>query len=461
MTDRTRAVVLGAGIGGLLAARALSDHVDQVTIVERDSVTDAVGCRPGTQQGRHAHALLAGGQRQLEAMLPGFTAEVEEAGARVGDVLEVSRLHFSGHRLHHAHSGLVVISASRPLIEQHICRRVLDIENVELADERDVVGVTVDRSGTRVSGIRLVPRADGSAEEALPADVVVDATGRTGRTSTWLREIGVEPPREERIVVDVAYATRRYRMGPTALDGDLAVICAPTTDSPRMGGLALLEDDVGMLTVAGMCGDRPPLDPTGFDEFVRSLAADDIVDAVSGAEPLDDPVPHRFPASRWHRYDEADLPDGFAVIGDGVCSLNPIYGQGMTLAALEAGALASHLDRHGRVRGRRLQREIARIVRPAWQMSAGADLQFPGVAGTPSASQRMLARYVARLHGAAARDPRLSQAFIRVAGMVDPPPALLRPSVALRTLRPRRAASSDTHLEPLGGRGGSRTPTGS
>jgi 2-polyprenyl-6-methoxyphenol hydroxylase-like FAD-dependent oxidoreductase len=422
-------------MAGLLAANALAEHHDQVVIVERDRLPHAAANRRGAAQGRHAHALLARGQQLLEVMFPGLTDEIAAAGARTGDVLEVSRLYFSGHRLHPCMSGLTVISASRALLEHQVRTRVLARPEVELIDECGVEGLLATSTVDRVNGVRMRRRADGSAEETLGADLVVDATGRSSRAQAWLTELGIDPPDEHRVVVDVAYATRRYRMDAVALGGDLAIINAPTLDNPRMGGLGLLEDDTGMLTLAGMCGDRPPLDPDGFDDFARSLAFGDIADATTGADPLDDPVPHRFPASTWRRYDTLDLPDGFTVIGDGICSLNPIYGQGMTIAALEADALGRHLSRHGRLRSRRFQRQVARIIRPAWQMASGADLQFPQVEGHRTRSQKLLGAYVQRLHAAAAHDPILSNAFVRVSGLVDPPSALMRPSVLHRVLR--------------------------
>jgi len=434
--QRGRAVVLGAGMAGLLAARALTDFFDRVTIVERDQLPTVAENRRGAQQGRHAHALLARGQQLLEENFPGFTDDMAAAGARTGDMLDVSRLHFSGRRMHPATSGLTVISASRALLEHHVRTRVLTRPEVEVIEECDVAGLTTDTAGSVVTGVRLLRRADSSAEETLSADLVVDATGRSSRSPSWLSDLGIEAPVEERVVVDVTYATRRYRMGADALDGDLAVICAPTPETPRMGGLGLLEEDVGMLTIAGLCGDRPPLDPDGFTAFAHSLSVPDIGQAIGSAEPLDDPVLHRFPASTWRRYDKVDLPDGFAVIGDSICSFNPIYGQGMTVAALEADALGRHLRRRRCLHARRFQKELARIVGPAWQMATGADLQFPAVEGKRTPATKLLGRYVARLHAAAAHDPHLSRAFVRVSGLVDPPPALMRPSIVRRVLRP-------------------------
>lgn len=438
MQDTGRAVVLGAGVAGLLAARVLADHHDRVVIVERDRLPMSPGDRRGVAQGRHIHALAARGQQILESLFPSLTAELVAAGANSGDALECARFHVGPRRLHPTTTGLTLVSASRPLLEHHIRARVLARPDVALLEGCDAVGLAADRSGGRVTGVLLGSRTGGGAEETLPADVVVDATGRSSRTPTWLAALGFPSPREDRVRVDVAYASRRYRMAADSLGGDLAIINAPTPEAPRTGALGLLEAGTAIVTLAGVCGDRPPLDPGGFEDFARSLATQDIGEAIAGAEPVDDPVPHRFPATTWRRYDRLrSVPEGCAVVGDGLCSLNPVYGQGMSVAALEAQALDRHLTRHGRLRARRLHRSMARVVRPAWQMTTGADLQFAAVEGRRPPGQRAVGAYISRLQAAAEHDPVLSGAFIRVAGLVDPPGALLRPHVVARVLRPR------------------------
>ena len=436
-TNRSgRAVVLGAGMAGLLSARVLAEHFDDVVIIERDELPVEMSDRPGAIQGRHVHTLLARGQQVMEALYPGLTGELIMAGAHVDDVLKSARMCFSGHRLQPADSGLVMISASRACIEAHVRARTLSMPTVRVVDGCDASGLVTDPTGRRVVAVRLLRRVSDSAEESMPADLVVDATGRNSRAPAWLESIGFDPPPEERVVVDVAYATRRYRMGRDALAGDVAIINAPTPERPRGGGLALLEDDVGMLTLIGILGDRPPLDPDGFDEFAASLQFPDIHNATATAEPLDDPVPHRFPASTWRHYERVRRhPDGFAVIGDAVCSLNPIYAQGMSVAALSAEALGRHLAARTELSPRRHYRQLARLLRPPWEMATGADLMFPGVEGRRTRIQGAIGVYVTRLHAAAAHDSTLSRAFARVAALVDPPTALLRPSIVGRVLR--------------------------
>ncbi len=208
-----------------------------------------------------------------------------------------------------------------------------------------------------------------------------------------------------------------------------------------------------MLTLAGILGDHPPTDPDGFLEFARSLRFPDIHEAIRDAEPLDNPVGFRFPASARHRYERLHrFPAGFLVVGDAVCSFNPIYGQGMSVAALEALMMRRHLEQGIEPQPARWFRDLARVVDVAWNMSAGGDLAFPGVQGRRTFKIQLLSAYLARLHAAAAQDAHLATAFIRVSGLVAPPQSLLHPSVVLRVLRkPMTAGSSPDRSVTLSG----------
>jgi 2-polyprenyl-6-methoxyphenol hydroxylase-like FAD-dependent oxidoreductase len=191
-----------------------------------------------------------------------------------------------------------------------------------------------------------------------------------------------------------------------------------------------------MLTLAGILDDHPPTDPDGFLNFARSLQFPDIYQTIRDAEPLDDPVPFRFPASVRHRYEKLDrFPDGLLVLGDAVASFNPIYGQGMSVAALEALSLRRHLERGVEPQPRRFLGDLARVVDVPWEMAAGGDLVFSGVQGRRTAKIGLVNAYLARLHAAAAHDAHLATAFLRVAGLVARPESLLHPRMALRMLR--------------------------
>jgi len=431
-----RAVVRGASMAGLLAARVLADSYGQVTVVDRDELPEKPSHRRGVPHGRHLHALAARGQQVLEELFPGLTAELVADGAPAGDMLTDARFYLSGHRLRPARTGLMLLCASRPLLENAVRARVEALSNVRFQDRCDVVGLATTTDGRRVTGARVLRRADGSAEELLTADLVVDATGRGSRTPGWLEALGYPRPPREQVQIGLAYATRMYRLPPDALDGHLAILDAATPANPRTGALQRLEGDRWMLTLAGILGDHPPTEPDGFLDFARSLRFPDIHDAIREAEPLDEAISFRFPASVRHRYEQLDrLPAGFLALGDAVCSFNPIYGQGMSVAALEALTLRSHLERGVEPEPRRWFRDLARVVDMPWDMSAGGDLSFPGVPGRRTLKVRLLGAYLTRLHAAAAHDAHLATSFMQVAGLVAPPQSLLHPGILVRVLR--------------------------
>jgi 2-polyprenyl-6-methoxyphenol hydroxylase-like FAD-dependent oxidoreductase len=441
------AIVVGAGMAGLLAADVLARWYESVTIVDRDRLPRGPQARQGVPQGRQLHALLARGQQVLETRFPGLTETMARAGAAVGDVLDDVRMHVSGHRLRSAPSGLIAVSASRGFLEHHVRRRVVQDPRVGVRDRCAVVGLIPSRNRRQVTGVEVVRQGE-DAVETLPADLVVDASGRLSRLPRWLDGIGIDPPAETRVQLALSYATQPFRIDRDMLDGAIAVIHGMTPDSPRAAAVAVVENGTGMVTVGGIGDDRPPLDRRGFAAFAREVS-NDVHDIAATAEPLGEPVPFRFSASTRRHYERhRHLPAGLVALGDGFCSVNPIYGQGMTLAALSTEALDAHLRRHRRVRPRRLHRAVAAAVDPAWQIVTGADLSLPVVPGEPSPVQRLLGRYMRRLHAASTDDTELSMAFTRVAGLVDPPAALLRPSIARRVLAPRPPVSDGDPSRP-------------
>lgn len=430
-----RAVVLGGSLAGLLAARVLADAYADVTVIDRDELPAASRPRRGVPQGRHISGLLARGQQALDELFPGFTAELVAHGVPAGDLLGNARWYANGHRLRQADSGLIFLCPSRPFLEGQVRARVRALPNVAFVERCDIVGLVTTPDRRRVTGARVLRRADGSAEEVLGADLVVDATGRGSRMPVWLEALGYQRPAEDRVRIGLGYATRTYRGRPAALGADLVILPGATPEHPRGGVLQVLEDNRYLLTLAGVLGDTPPTDPDGFLGFARSLQVPDIYDLIHDAEPLDDPVAFRFPASVRLRYEDlARFPDGLLVMGDAVCSFNPIYAQGMTVAALQALTLRRHLERGREPRARRFLRDVARVVDVPWEMAVGADLAFPGVEGHRTLKLRFVTAYLARLHAAAAHDAGLATAFVRVAGLVDRPEALLRPAVMGRVL---------------------------
>ncbi len=429
------AVVLGASMAGLLAARVLADAYARVTVVERDILPPDFADRRGVPQGRHVHGLHARGRELLDELFPGFTEQLVQAGAVIADSLGDVRIHISGQLLRQVDIGLPGLAASRPFLEGHVRRRVKALPPVGFVEGCDVVGLVTDSGQRRVTGVRVAHRNDGGTEQTVFADLVIDATGRGSRTPVWLEHLGYPRPEADRVEIGLGYTSRRYRLRPGALGHDAAILTGPIPDNSRAGGISPLEGGQHLVTLAGILGDHPPTDPAGFDAFAASICFPDVAEALVGATPLDDPVPFRFPASVRHRYEYLPrFPAGLLMIGDAVCSFNPIYGQGMTVAAIEATALRDMLRRGSAPPPRQYFRRIAKMIDTPWDVAVGADLAFPGVPGRRTVTVRLVNAYVPRLHAAARTDSSLGRAFVRVVGMIDRPEGLVRPDRALRVL---------------------------
>ena len=430
-----RAVVIGAGVGGLLAARVLADRFERVTVIERDSLPAADEPRRAVPQGRHCHTLLPAGQLGLEQLLPGILAELVADGATsyraMGELLCVA----GGHQLARGDTGRRALLASRPFLEGHVRRRLAELPNVAVGERCDAVGLLSDERRERIVGVRLLRRAAGSAAEELGADLVVAATGRGARLPAWLEELGYPRPAEQRLDIDIVYATRPLRLRAGALGPDKLVLVFARPELPRGLFLFAEEHDRWRLSAYGYGGHHPPTDHDGFQDFVASVAPPDVAAAIRGAEPLAPVVAHRIPADLRRRYERLRrLPGGLVPFGDALCAFNPVYGQGMTVAVREALALRDCLAAGPDRLERRFLRAAARTIDDAWTLATGADLAQPTVAGRRPARVRLVNAYLRRLHAAAARDPQLALAFINVVAMLDRPQRLLHPGVVGRVL---------------------------
>ncbi|MEE4542274.1 FAD-binding monooxygenase [Streptomyces sp. V4-01] len=450
---RDHAVVLGASMAGLLTATVLSRTYATVTIVERDALPEGAEYRRGVPQGRHIHALQASGVLIMEELLPGLRAETVAAGAKQGDLLGGIRWLFAGHRLRRTDIGQPLLFCSRPLLEGQVRARVAKLPGVSFADGHDVVALATSPDRRTVTGVRVA--ASGGAggdggERVIDADLVVDTTGRASRTPRWLEELGFQPPPVEKMTVDVGYASRSYRIPADFLHGDRLVLTGCTPQNLRGGGVETIEGDRHLVTLLGMLGDHPPTDSEGFEAFAETLLFPDVIDAIRAGEPLDDPVVFKYPASVRHHYERLrDFPEGLLVLGDAVSAFNPIYGQGMTSAALQAQALARQLAGGGAPDWRRFFRAASAVVDAPWDTATASDLVFPGVQGRRTLRTRFVNRYVIRLQGAAVSDVSLAEAFVRVAGLVASPQSLLRPDRAIRVLLRGRPSGSGEPRRPV------------
>jgi 2-polyprenyl-6-methoxyphenol hydroxylase-like FAD-dependent oxidoreductase len=441
------AVVIGASMAGLLAARVLSDAFERVTLIERDALPEEVAQRKGVPQGQHLHVLLVRGEQIVSRLFPGLLDDLVRDGATRFDFCQDMRWFQEGGYKTRFAGGILATAMSRPLLESHVRRRVLALDNVGCLDEREVTGLITNGGAERVTGVTLRRRkCDDAPEDTLAAELVVDAGGRGSRSPQWLEALGYGRPAESVVRIDLGYASRIYRLDKRLLPDARGVMTIPAPPSGLRGGaVAPLEGGRWIVTLCGWTGDYPAGDEAGFLEFARSLPAPDVYGVVSQAEPLGDIVTCRMPSNLRRRYERLKrFPDGYLIMGDALCSFNPVYGQGMTVSALEADLLERWLASGGgraAAASRRFLEAAARIIDVPWTVAAGEDFRFPGVTGPKPPGTDLINRYMSRLHRTAIHDAEAVHAFFEVMNMLKPPTSLLSPRMALRVAgrRPVRA----------------------
>jgi 2-polyprenyl-6-methoxyphenol hydroxylase-like FAD-dependent oxidoreductase len=391
----------------------------------------------------HAHGLHARGYLILAELFPGLLEETSVLpGLTVRDFGGM-RWYFDGRPIRTADTGLRSIAGSRPVLENYLRSRVAALPNVTYLQHVEVLGLLSTPDRRRATGVRLrdrEPDRDGAAagggdSRELTADLVVDATGRGSRLPAWLAELGYDRPAVERMKIGLAYATRTFRRRPGTFGAPQAINPVASPDHPRGAFFGQAATGDCRISLTGILGDRPPTDAEGFLAYTRSLPVPDVYEAVRDADPTSDGTAFTFPASVWTHYERLSrFPDRLVVLGDAVCSFNPVYGQGMTVAAMEAVALRGHLRQHAAPDSLALQREFVRAIRDPWKISTRSDLNFAEVDGARPLRTRLFNAYLTRLQYAATKDPGATTALMRITGLVDRTRAMWRPRLVAKVL---------------------------
>lgn len=460
VAERGHAVVVGGGIAGLLAARVLSDHFEQVTVLERDRFAETPSARRGAPQARHVHVLLHRGLMALEELFPGVASECMAAGGSLLDAAADFAWLTSDGWAGRFDSGISMLSCSRDLLEWIVRRRMLGCARIKWLDAVDATGLMLDATCGRVTGLSIRSRGGTSGENGLPADLVVDASGRTSRTPEWLQSLGLRAPRETSVDVGLCYASRVYRRSADS-NSWRGVLLQPAPPSVKRGGLLLpIEGERWVVTLSGRAGEQPPTDEAGFIAYARSLRAPTIHHAIVNAEPLSSIVGYRATANRVRHYEElGGRPDGLVVLGDAACAFNPVYGQGMTAAALGAMLLGECLAKARRVPtadhgltglSRHFHQRLARLNVMPWLSATSEDARY--VEHDKRAWQgrrmRVMHRYIDRLTSRSTQSAEVRRILIEIFNMTRRPAALFLPKLMLAALRPtRRCGSAALELE--------------
>lgn len=439
-----KAVVIGGGIAGLVCARALSDHAEHVYLLERDITPTEASPRKGVPQGSQAHLLLEAGRKVVAEMFPGLFDDLNAAGAQAIDLGRDSHWHHNGAFRAECELGFTTYLQTRPLLEDHLRRRVLALNNVELRAQTQVAGLEI--TAGQVTGVRVQSdgngshRPDGASRESetsrIEAAIVIDASGRSSRAVTWLKAAGYQAPLETEVPVRLGYASLIASLPADALpERPATLVYGRRPDYRRHGILFKVEDNRWLFGVMGYWDDHPPPDLPGFAAYLASLAHPSLAEAFARAEPLTKVRVFKFPKQVRRHFERAPLPAGLGIVGDAACILDPVFGQGMSVACLQAQALAKQLAA-GAFDSQAFARDCARTSSQAWLMATIEAYRYPG-AGKRPRGIGVLHRLMDRVIDTCSLDPKVCRAFFRVVHLEQGLLHLARPDLLWHIVRPR------------------------
>jgi 2-polyprenyl-6-methoxyphenol hydroxylase-like FAD-dependent oxidoreductase len=441
---KMHAVVIGGSIAGLLTARKLHDHFERVTVIERDALPQGAENRKGVPQGRQPHVLLQRGLLIMDQTFPGFSAELQLAGGVPMNMGVDARWHSLGNWRPRYQSSIDTVAASRPLIEATLRRRLSHFEAIRFVTEAEAIGLVTDPTGTRVAGVRIRRRDHSQSEETILADFVVDTSGRDSHASEWLGALGFPTPEVTTINAFAGYATRIYRRL-RDVDWKMMYVQPAAPDQTRGAIIIPMEGDRWHVTMIGMNADYPPTDEADFLEFARSLPVPEIYETLSRAEPLSPVIGYRRVENRLYSYDQ--LPrylENFALLGDAVYALNPVYGQGMSIASMSAEELERTLAEHRQTKGEDLtglvavfQKRLGNLLAGPWQVATGEDFRWSKVEGVkpnPDPAALLMQNYIGNVMLAANHNPVVLDVVYQVLNMMASPEIFFRPDIVLHVM---------------------------
>ncbi|HEY7160875.1 MAG TPA: FAD-dependent monooxygenase, partial [Acidobacteriota bacterium] len=409
-----QAVIIGGSIAGMCAARAVSDFYQKVIIIERDPIFHNPDIRPGVPQSRHLHAILLKGLQIMQDLFPELEAELDRNNIpEVIDGIDF-RMLFPNGWSPLMDLGLKARSCTRPMLESAIRKQVSKIPQIEIIDRAQVDGPILDDQHQKIIGVRI--RENSGRLSQIHADLLIDASGRHSRSAQWLADLNFGIVQESIVNAFWGYASRMYEIPSDFKKHWKGIyIMNKAPDFPRMGIALPMEDNRWLVNLAGVMKDYPPSDEDGFLRYAKSLRSPEIYDAIRSAKPLSPIYEFRHTANRRKYFENLQRwPERFLVMGDSLCAFNPVYGQGMSVCALEAQALQKFLAVNGNFENgaaKKFQKKIASIVEPCWMLATGEDHSWPGTQGAaPNKVMKVMQWYVHKIIALAPTNPL---AFLR------------------------------------------------
>ncbi|MEU9112682.1 FAD-dependent monooxygenase [Streptomyces sp. NPDC048483] len=433
-----KAVVIGGGYAGLVTARVLADHFSEVVILEQDPMDEHTGTRPHVPQGYHAHAMLAKGAEVLEKYFPGLRAELQDIGAPVFDYGEHISFLLPAGFAPRQRTGVEVQTFTRDELERRLRGKVLALPEVTLLPSTRCDGLRMAGPGTVD---RVQYRTEGAEQPTeLAADLVVNTSGRASALDNWLTEMGLPVPEKRVVKAKITYTSMNFdRSEKSTPDFNVAYQMTFAPHTPRGGVLLAVERSRWTCSLFGFEDQLPPTENSAYLDFAKSLNNPHLAEQIEGRSGQEATYRYTNVNNQWRLYHKMKAwPDRLIAIGDAVCVFNPVYGQGLTVAAMEADLLHRTLGKHralgtgldGLSRG--FQRAVARIVLTPWTLSSNSDLMWNPDRRPVMA--RIAHWYNKHLFEVSVRDARVWSRFARVANMVAAPTVLFHPAVVAKVM---------------------------
>ena len=439
-----QAIVIGASIAGLLSAKILSTYFDNVIIIDKDIIPEDPKSRLGVPQSLQPHILFAKGYQIIENLFPGIGFKLSLNGALRIDWAK--EFYFFGENGWAANSSVssdvISFSCSRPLLEWTIRQFVSKIEHIHFLTNHRVVGLLKDSHKEQIIGVQIFSNSEKTTTE-IRGSLVIDTSGRNSKSHHWLQRLGFNSPTEIIVNPKLGYATRRYEISPDIESNwKVMLISQSPPDQKRLGYLAKIENNQLIATLGGYGGDYPGITDSEFNIFAKQLAAHDFLDHIHQASPISSIHAHRATLNRWRRFDWIDLPSGFITLGDAVCALCPVYGQGMTVSALGAITLDKWLKESLSGFGKkvlipqRFQKKLARDIFLPWTLATTQDLRFPSTEGevNPSVFANIMEKYSQKILLKATRSEKINTLCLQVAHQLKSPLSFYEPQIIFQVL---------------------------
>ncbi|WP_462413233.1 FAD-dependent oxidoreductase [Neobacillus sp. Marseille-QA0830] len=440
MQRREKAIILGGGISGKLAARVLSDFYQEVIVLERDSEPSGPFPRKGALQGNHIHALLHAGEHGLEKLFPGITEKFYSTGAvKINSTQDLAWFHH-GVWKHRYDGGYTTTLQTRPHLEWHIGESIKTLPNVTIHYNCSFKEYIYEENENRIVGVDCT---EGGSSNSLYGDLIVDASGAASFTTGWLKGRGLHIS-EEKVKIGLSYISKKFQL-PDHQDRDWTIkLVYPNPPQEKIGGtISKVEGNQYIVTFIGYHDEIDEKEvlrnEDSFIELAKKLPKSDIYQELKDAAPLSQTSVFRVPHITWRKYDQMkQLPEGLLLIGDTICRIDPVFGQGMSIAILEALALQKLLTKQNQSQQhliRAFHKQAAKIIAPIWSMVLTEDFRYPSTTGKRPMGLSFLQWYSRNIFLLSAEDKRTYNSFIKVMNLVRPMTILMTPRILWRVCK--------------------------